>query len=271
MKILKVLPKLERERILRLWHQAQEGQWSARAIAWDAPQVIQSKVSKDRLARILTPILMSEQSAFNSASALMPILGDEGEDESQYYLATWVVDEARHAELFYLLLKRFDREPLSPRRFPAAYFLQARVRSDDLGVFLAGLLVIETMAKKAMTEFLRLDLDPALSQICEGILRDEARHLAFNRIYIEDHLAGLKAGDSGAAEACAHRLTAQMEKILAEIPDFLGTLKTEFSDIGFQTEMVIEELRVEARQRMQRSIASGLEAGEKLIGLAAGT
>ena len=62
-----------------------------------------------------------------------------------------------------------------------------------------------------------------------------------------------------------------MEKILAEIPDFLGLMETEFRDIGFQAEMVIEELRVETRQHMARSIASGLKAGEKLVGTAAGT
>ncbi|MDX1384889.1 MAG: hypothetical protein R3190_14650 [Thermoanaerobaculia bacterium] len=264
MRIPRVIPHLEKERILRLWHQAQEDQWSAKSIHWDAPQVIQSRASKDRMARLLTPILMSEQSAFNSASALLPVLGEEGEDESQYYLATWVVDEARHAELFYRLFKRFDRAPLSPRRFPAVYFLQSKIYSEDMSVFLAGLLIIEVMAKKSMTELLRIDVDPALSEICEGILRDEARHLGFNRIYVEDKLSRLEAADPASAQAYADRLNERMELVLAEVPKFLGSLETEFREIGFRSEMVIEELRIEARQRMERAIAAGRNAGAKL-------
>ncbi|MEE2777578.1 MAG: ferritin-like domain-containing protein [Acidobacteriota bacterium] len=263
MKIPRVVPILEKERILRLFHQAQEAQWSARAISWDAPQVLTSSVSKDRMARLLTPILMSEQSAFHSASRLLPMLDEAGEAESQYYMTTWIVDEARHAELFYRLLKRFDREPLSPRRFPAAYMFHSRNRSAELNVFLSGLLIIEVLAKKAMTEFLRIDVDTALSEICEGILRDEARHLSFNRIYIEDHLAGLEASDPAVAEACGVRLTDHMESLLAGVPEFLGSMRADFDDIGFQTEMVVEELRVEARQRMERSVAKGRDRGSR--------
>lgn len=43
-------------------------------------------------------------------------------------------------------------------------------------------LVSEVTAKKLMEEFRRLDVDPLLSKIADGILIDEARHLSFNHI-----------------------------------------------------------------------------------------
>ena len=52
------------------------------------------------MARILPPVLMGEQSALYSVSSLIPILGNNSEVESQFYLTTWAVDEARHTELF---------------------------------------------------------------------------------------------------------------------------------------------------------------------------
>lgn len=263
MKIYKLIPRLEKQRMLRLWHQAQEDQWSARAIPWDAPLFIQKDVSRDRMARILTPVLMSEQSAFNSAAALLPILGERGQDEAQYYMTTWIVDEARHAELFLRMIDRFEREPLSPRKQPAAYYFQAKVRSNEVVEFLAGLLVSEVMAKKAMTEFLRLDLDTALSQICERILNDEARHLGFNRIFTEDHIASIHAVDPAEAKACVEGLESRLEFVLEGLVEFLSTMKPDFVDIGFDMDRVIGEIHEECRSRMHRAITAGLRPREK--------
>ena len=58
-----------------------------------------------------------------------------------------------------------------------------------------------------MEEFVRLDLDPVLSDIAHGILLDEARHLGFNHIYLEDHFKESFAGDPARAEEDARRLT----------------------------------------------------------------
>ncbi len=263
MRIHKVIPKLEKKRMLNLWHKAQEAQWSAEALDWSAPQRIRSKVNKDRIARILTPVLMSEQSAFHSATALLPLLGRNQEVESQYYLTTWLVDEARHAELFARLFERFDREPLSVRRFPGAYLFQSQVMSQDTAVWLAGLLVVEVLAKKVMQEFRRLDLDPVLSEISDRILGDEARHLGFNRIYVEDRIAELERQDPERAQACAGRLGERLEKILAAAPVLLGSLDKELEEIGFETDIVLTSLAEEARKRMTRAIDTGKRAGKK--------
>jgi hypothetical protein len=264
MKIYKVIPRLERQRLLRLWHQALENQWSARAINWEAPVFVQGAANRDRMGRLLTPILMSEQTAFHSASAMLPILGDLGQDEAQYYLTTWIVDEARHAELFYKLFKRFEREPISPRKFPEAYYFQSAMFSTDVVEFLSGLLVTEVMAKKTMAELLRLDLDSALSQICERILNDEARHLGFNRIFTEDHVAALQASDPAEATECGRGLVERVDMVLDAASSFMHSLEGDLDDVGFDLEAVEGEIREESRSRIKRAVAAGVKAGEKL-------
>lgn len=71
-------------------------------------------------------------------SGLIPILGQQSEIESQFYLATWAVDEVRHTELFAMFYHRLDREPMSIRRFPAGYLFQSQIVSDEPGEWLSG-------------------------------------------------------------------------------------------------------------------------------------
>jgi len=268
MKIYNVMPRLEKPRHLALWHKAQESQWSARSIHWSAPQRITDKGLKDKLARVLSPILMSEQTAFNSASMLMPLMADRGDVESQYYLSTWLVDEGRHAELFARMFRRLDRTPMSARRFPAAYVFQHQVMDDDPGIWLAGLLAIENLAQKVMTEFRRLDLDPALSEISDGILADEARHLGFNRVYIEDRIADLHAESPEAAAAFSHRLNERLDVVLAGVPTLFDSLRGELRDMGFRTDSILDTLPDEARSRMRKSIESGAKLAAERAGAA---
>ena len=263
MKVYKVIPILKKKRHLALWHKAQESQWSANSIDWNAQRRLTRKKLKDQLARVLTPVLMSEQSAFHSASALMPLLGQNNEVESQYYLSTWLVDEARHAELFARMFDRIDREPLSTRRFPGAYLFQGQVMSTDAAVWLAGLLVVEVLAKKVMQEFLRLDIDPTLSQISDRILGDEARHLGFNRVYVEDRTAELQREDPARAGAFADRLHTRLEKVVAYAPKLFEALDTELREMQFDTASILDTLADESRSRMKKAIASGLRMAEK--------
>ncbi|MHC4493412.1 MAG: ferritin-like domain-containing protein [Planctomycetota bacterium] len=262
MKVYKLIPQLKKKRHLALWHKAQESQWSANSIRWDAPQRLTQKKLKDQLSRVLTPVLMGEQSAFVSASALLPLLGAKNEAESQYYLATWLVDEARHAELFTRMFERIDREPMSTRKFPSAYLFQGQVMANDAAVWLAGLLVVEVLAKKVMQEFVRLDLDPALSQISEGILGDEARHLGFNRVYIEDRMAELQRESPEKAAAFTDHLHSRLERVLEYAPTMFDALRTELREMGFDTASVLDTLGEESRARLKKAVDSGLRMAE---------
>ena len=257
MKIFKVLPDLKKRRHMTLWHKALRAQWSAEDLNWSAPHRLTSDTTKDSLARILTPILMGEQSALYSVSALIPILGKTSEVESQFYLTTWAVDEARHTELFARFYQRIEREPLPIRRFPSGYLFQSTIVSNEPAEWLAGVLVSECMAKIAVEEFKRLDLDPVLSEISRGILEDEARHLAFNHIYLEDRFSELYQKSATDGKSFSEHLRQRMESVLATVPAILNALEPDLKQVGMSRESMFDRLKTDAMQRLDRSITAG--------------
>ena len=258
MNIYKVLPDLKRDRQMKLWHKALRAQWSATDLDWKKPQRPRTPSITDELARVLTPVLMGEQSALYSVSGLIPVLGHRSEVESQFYLTTWAVDEARHTELFAKFYERLEREPMSIRRFPAGYLFQSRIISDEPAEWLAGVLASECLALKTMEQFRDLDLDPVLSDISDGILLDESRHLGFNHIYLEERVSTLLAdGDDAAAEAFRERLEQRLDYVLEGIPPILQALDGELKHIGIDPEAHFADVQAEARKRLLKSIESG--------------
>ncbi|MCB1055785.1 MAG: diiron oxygenase [Acidobacteria bacterium] len=262
MNIYKVLPDLKKKRQMHLWHTALRSQWSAEDLDWKKPHRITSRKFKDELARVLTPVLMGEQAALYSVSGLIPILGHRSEVESQFYLTTWAVDEARHTELFARFYHRLDREPLAIRRFPAGYLFQSRIVSKDPAEWLSGVLVSEVLALLVMEEFKRLDIDPVLSDISNGILDDEARHLGFNHIYLEDRFSQLFDQDPEEAERYQGHLLDRLAYVVEGVPPIFEALKTELDAIGVRRDEVLEKLAKETRRRLLRSV----EAGRRVAG-----
>lgn len=257
MKIYKVLPDLDKPRQMKIWHKALRSQWSAADLDWSRPQRITSPRLKDQLGRMLTPILMGEQAALYSVSGLIPILGQRSEVSSQFYLTTWAVDEARHTELFALFYKRLDREPMSIRHFPSGYLFQSQIVSKEPAEWLAGVLVSEVLAKLVMEEFRRLDLDPVLSDIADGILLDEARHLGFNHIYLEDRFTGLFQADGEDGQSFSGHLHERLRDVLGKVSPMMDALSVELADIGMDAPRLLHDLEKEAVWRLDKSIEAG--------------
>ncbi len=257
MNIYKVLPDLKKKRQMHIWNTALRSQWSAMDIDWDKPHRITSRRFKDQLAKILTPVLMGEQAALYSVSGLIPILGHRAEVESQFYLTTWAVDEARHTELFTYFYQRLDREPMSIRRFPAGYLFQSQIVSKDPAEWLAGVLVSEVLAKLVLEEFKRLDLDPVLSDVSDGILLDEARHLGFNHIYLEDRFSTLFLNEEEEGQAYSGQLTRRLQAVLDLVPPIFAALDQELTDLGIDRHELLHNLDTESKRRLQRSVKAG--------------
>jgi hypothetical protein len=259
MQIFKVLPELARERQLKLWHKALRSQWSAEDIAWDKPVGFRSRRLREALAKVLSPVLMGEQTALYSVSAQIPRLGSRSEVESQFYLTTWAVDEARHTELFARYYRRLEAEPLSIRRFPEGYLFQAQITAKDTAEWLSGVLVSEVLATLMMRELVRLDLDPVLSEIAEGILRDEARHLGFNHVYLEERFAEVWARGRGEGEASSELLERRLRSVLDLAPPMLGRMSAELDEIGVEWRAMLEQLELETSERLRTSVQRGAQ------------
>ncbi len=258
MKIYKVLPDLSRRRHMKIWHKALRSQWSAEDIDWTKPQRLTRRGLKDQLARVLTPVLMGEQAALYSVTSLIPILGQNAEVESQLYLTTWAVDEGRHTELFTRYYGRLDREPMSIRRFPTGYLFQSQVMSTDVAEWLSGVLISEILAKLVLEAFRDLDLDPVLSEIADGILIDEARHLGFNHIYLEDKFDALARESPEHVAEQTESLYAQLRRVLDKAKPMFDALDDDLAAIGIDGARMQHDLGKEARQRLQKSIDAGL-------------
>ena len=265
MKIYKVLPDLSKERHMKIWHKALHAQWSASDLPWSTPKRLNNQHLTDQLGRILTPVLMGEQAALYSVSGLIPVLGKTSEVESQFYLTTWAVDEARHTELFTRFYERIDRQPMSIRRFPAGYVFQSSIVSDDPAEWLAGVLVSEVTAKILMEEFRRLDLDPLLSKIADGILLDEARHLGFNHIYIEDRFKDYYLDREDRGEGVAQSLHQRIAGVHDALRPALESLKTEFNDLGIDRIELWDKVGSEAKHRLDKSIHAGQRLGRRQL------
>lgn len=258
MNIYKVLPALGRTRQMALWHKALESQWSAEDLDWNAPQRLSSSRRKDELAHVLTPILIGEQAALYSVASQIVRLGHRSEVEGQFYLTTWAVDEARHTELFARFYRRLDREPGSIRKFPAGYLVQSRIAADDPADWLSGVLVSEVFAKAVMTEFRRVDLDPVLSEIADGVLVDEARHLGFNHLYLEERFAEVYRRDLAAGDGDATRLRARLRSVIEGARPLLRSLAGQLGAMGISSEQLLADVEEETARRLESSIARGL-------------
>ncbi|MCW8132390.1 MAG: ferritin-like domain-containing protein, partial [Planctomycetota bacterium] len=257
MNIYKVLPDLKKKRHMAIWHKALRSQWSAEDLNWSAPQRITSDKLKDQMARLLTPILMGEQAALYSVSGLIPVLGQTSEVESQFYLTTWAVDEARHTELFARYYGRLGREPIAIRRFPSGYLFQSAIVSKDAAEWLSGVLVSEVLAKLVMEEFRSLDLDPVLSEISNGILEDEARHLGFNHIYLEDRFTGLFKKGAGEGKSYSDHLHARMQDVIDKVNPIFDAVDADIRAVGIDRQHLFDRLSKEAFERLDKSIACG--------------
>ncbi len=265
MNIYKVMPSLKKKRHMHIWQQAQKSMWTADDLQWDKPHRITSRKFRDQMSRILTPVLMGEQAALYSVSGLIPVLGHRSEVESQFYLTTWAVDEARHTELFARYYDRIDREPMSIRRAPAGYLFQSQITSKEPAEWLAGVLVSEVLAKRIMEEFKRLDLDPVLSDIADGILGDEARHLGFNHIYLEDHFCSLYVKQETEGVSASDHLHSRLQRVLDHVPPVFEQLDKELTEIGIDHHQVLEEVSEEAKRRLSRSIKAGRRLADREI------
>lgn len=262
MNIFKVLPDLAKSKHLALFHRAARGQWDTDEIDWErAPRISRAHL-REQLARTLTPILMGEQSAFYSLSTIIPILGREMQVESQMFLTSMAMDEARHTEAFARVYHRLGEQPISLRRFPSGYLFQSAIISEEPGEWIVGSLVSEVLAKRVLEEFRDVDLDPVLSELCNRILVDEARHLAFNHTFLSDRLGDQLAGRREGGEAYVDRLRGRQEAVLETVPPMFEALATELRDCGVDSDSVLGDVFEQSRKRFERSVATAHKVTE---------
>jgi hypothetical protein len=185
---LRVLPDLEDDLLVELFHKGAKAQWTSRDLDWE-PTLQLAPNEQAALARLLTPVYFGEQTAMAGASRTLPELMYAGETTAQVYLSSFIMDEARHFEALTRLYRKLRCDPLGLRELPELLRYFHRLRQGDRLDWAWGILFTDVNAKHFFRALGHLRGDPLLGLLSTQILRDESRHLAFAEHYLRRNLA----------------------------------------------------------------------------------
>ncbi len=208
---------IDREKLGRLYEMSKQRQWdAARDIPWDEPidpsrpLLDESTFDLSRLpfvARLSAPqreafrahvgahqlsqFLHGEQGALMTAAALTHAVPHH---EGKLYSATQTMDEARHVEAFSRYIKKLAMiYPMSPK---LRAVIDTTLAADHWVKIAIGMnLVVEGLALAAFHNTRRATACPVLRPLLDGVLRDEARHVAFGHLYVTETVAEMHPDD----------------------------------------------------------------------------
>ena len=193
--ITRVFPDLTDDLLLNLYHKGAEAQWTSRSLDWSVPIRLSDR-QRLALARMLTPVYFGEQTAMAGASSILPSVMAAGETTAQLYLASFIMDEARHFETLTRLYQALGYRPLGAREMPELLRYFHRLREGDRVDWVWGILISDVVSK----HFYRglgpgqASPDPFFSGLTTRILKDESRHLAFAEHYLKRNVPRLVDG-----------------------------------------------------------------------------
>jgi ribonucleotide reductase beta subunit family protein with ferritin-like domain len=247
----------------RLYENAKRDQWNAtKDVDWEqpigdegyilAPELVdiyntkywhklnakqQQEMNELFSAWRISQLLHGEQGAVLVCSQIV-----DGVDsmDSKFFMATQVMDEARHAEaLSRYMDKRIDH--LYPQSETTRQLFDTILTDNRWFIKTIALqLVAETFAVSLFRLFGESSPDPLMRQVCKNILRDESRHMGFGMISLPELIKNLEDHE------------------LRELEDFTvqalqwtlrgGFPKEAYQDMGFNKQEIeeIRKLRAEA-------------------------
>ena len=144
--ITRIFPDLTEDLLLNLFHKGAQVQWTSRSLDWSTP-IRLSERQRLALARLLTPVYFGEQSAMAGASSILPSIMTAGETTAQLYLATFILDEARHFETLTRLYQTLGHDPLGIRDMPELLRYYHRLRQGDRVDWVWGILISDIIGK----------------------------------------------------------------------------------------------------------------------------
>jgi hypothetical protein len=141
-----------------------------------------------QVALQLSQFLHGEQGAMIVASQLV---GAVPWIDAKYYASTQTMDEARHVEVF----GRYLREKLEwqwPVNTELKKLLDATITDGRWDFKYLGMqIIIEGLAMAAFGNLYQITPEPLLKELIHYVMRDEARHVAFGVVSLEDYYADI--------------------------------------------------------------------------------
>ena len=150
------------------------------------------KVRREALSWTLSQFMHGEQGAL---LATAQIVDATPSIESKFYAATQVMDEARHVEVY----SRYLREKLT-RQYPCNRHLKTmldQILTDgrwDMK-YLGMQIMVEGLAMAAFGFIHKMCNEPLLKDLTHDVMRDEARHVAFGVLSLNDYFMDMSASE----------------------------------------------------------------------------
>ncbi|MEJ2131030.1 MAG: ferritin-like domain-containing protein [Gammaproteobacteria bacterium] len=147
----------------------------------------QADLMANQAAFTLSQFLHGEQGALLCCGQLVDTVpGIQG----KLYAATQVVDEARHVEVFHRYLKKLDKSYAITNGLKSV--LDAILEAETWQAKCVGMqIMVESLAMGSFRNMLVTAKDPTLRDIVQLTSRDEARHVSFGIIALQDELPNL--------------------------------------------------------------------------------
>lgn len=278
----------------RLYENAKRDQWNvSRDIEWDTPVDLDRGVFNDGLIDAygspywdkldarrrnqlniefsswrLSQLLHGEAGAVLACSQLVQMVPTT---DSKFFMATQVVDEARHSEA----LSRYLKDKLGNRIYPMTN--NVKTLFDQL--IGCGQWYLKTIGLQLLAETLAVSLfrmlaesaqDPLLRVICRRILSDEARHMGFGVLSLPEQIGQLSETERNevedfSKEALKLVLTGQFP---SEVYEAVGFNKAEIAGIKrYRVEVAKGTDQALFRQLFRRDMHQQVVANMAKVGL----
>ena len=150
--VSRILPDLDDDLLVRLFHKGARSQWTSQDLDLITPLRLKQP-QRRALARLMTPIYFGEQTAMAGASTILPQLMLARETSAQLYLASFIMDEARHFEALTRLYKALGHDPLGLRDLPEVLMYLHRLRQGDRIDWVWGILFSDLVGKHFYRSF----------------------------------------------------------------------------------------------------------------------
>ena len=168
-------------------------QWSSETdIDWEQKLVRPHWLLKRFHAALISQFMYGERATIRVCNAL----SDRIEDNLiKDLLARQIADEQRHAVVYERYLERLgDIAPEDPALAGTVEQI-LQWRGSHLGLVTAVHILLEGEALRTLQDLANEYPCPLFSQINTKISQDEARHVAFGKIYLKKHLADLELSE----------------------------------------------------------------------------
>ncbi len=149
----------------------------------------------------LSQILHAEQGSMLICSQLVDMRPDM---DGKLFLASQVMDEARHIEVFRRYLERMEVHPMD---FNIKFIIDSILGMNNWHKKAIGMLVlVEGYAMGVFNYLHRISLDPCINSILELVMQDEGRHVGFGIESIAEEMHDLKPAERRELEDYAFSL-----------------------------------------------------------------